>query len=226
MIMKQFGIILVSLGVMLFISCSKDDMDYTAAQPTTETETANTPYGIYEGEWQLSKYGKTCPGTIEVDSTQIRFDVPADYLLPRLGLVDETTKAEHPDEPFYTTTSDYTYSKTSQVMRYSTLGYSTTALYIQNEGFDSQDTPQGEKSFSFGVKADDTDYTVSLFSLKEEPTAVFDLNTNLWKLAIPIDKASIYNRQTSTEMTVLMLDQEAPDKSAWLFVFRAKKKIK
>ena len=140
--MKQFGIFLFSLGMALFASCSKDEIyDGEASQVIV-----NTPFGTYEGEWQLSKYGKTCPGTIEVDSNQIRFDVPADYLLPRLGLVDETTKAEHPDEPFYTTTSDYTYSETSQIMRYSTLGYSTTALYIQNEGFDCRDIPQGENS--------------------------------------------------------------------------------
>ena len=225
MVMKQFGMILLSLGMMLCVSCSKNK-DYDFVSQSIPTQNENTPYGTFEGEWQLSKYGKTCPGTIVVDSNQIRFDVPADYLLPRLGLVDATTKAEHPDEPFYTTTSDYTYSKTSQIMRYSTLGYSTTALYIQNDGFDSQNIPQVEKSFSFGVKADDTDYTVSLISIKEEPTAVFDLATSLWKLAIPIDKASIYNRQTGAQMTVIMLDQESPDKSAWLFVFRAKKKIK
>lgn len=221
--MKQFGLFLFSLGMALFVSCSKDEKMY---DEEASQMIVNTPFGTYEGEWQLSKYGKTCPGTIEVDSNQIRFDVPADYLLPRLGLVDATTKAEHPDEPFYTTTSDYTYSETSQIMRYSTLGYSTTALYIQNEGFDCRDIPQEENSFSFNVKADETKYTVSLFSIKEEPTAVYDLTTSLWKLAIPIDKASIYNRQTGAEMTVLMLDEEAPDKSAWLFVFRAKKKIK
>ena len=220
--MKQFGLFLFSLGMALFASCSKDEKMY---DEEASQVIVNTPFGTYEGEWQLSKYGKTCPGTIEVDSNQIRFDVPADYLLPRLGLVDATTKAEHPDEPFYTTTSDYTYSETSQIMRYSTLGYSTTALYIQNEGFDCRDIPQGENSLSFGVKADDTDYTISLFSIKEESSAVFDMTTCLWKLAIPIDKATIYNRQTGAVMTVLMLDEEAPDKSAWLFVFRAKKKI-
>ena len=221
--MKQFGIFLFSLGMVLFVSCSKDEMLVAEA---SQTVIVNTPYGTYEGEWQLRKYGMTCPGKIEVDSNKIIFDVPADYLLPRLGLVDETTKAAHLEEPFYTTTSDYTYSETSQVMRYSTLGYSTTALYIQNEGFDCRDIPQVENSFSFNVKADDTDYTVSLISMKEEPTAVFDLTTCLWKLAIPIDKASIYNRQTGAQMTVIMLNEEALDKSAWLFVFRAKKKIK
>ena len=223
--MKQFGMILLSLGMMLCVSCSKNK-DYDLTSEPLPTQNVNTPYGTYDGEWQLSKYGMTCPGKIEVDSNKIIFDIPADYLLPRLGLVDETTKAAHPDEPFYTTTSDYTYSETSQIMRYSTLGYSTTALYIQNEGFDCRDIPQVENSLSFNVKADDTDYTVSLFSIKEEPTAVFDLTTYLWKLAIPIDKATIYNRQTAAQMTVLMLDEEALDKSAWLFVFRAKKKIK
>lgn len=228
--MKKIRIILFVLGMVFIVSCSKskdeDILTSVSDQDGGTSEALITPYGTFDGEWQLSRYGKTCPGTIKVDSTQIRFDVPADYLLPRLGLIDEASKAAHPDEPFYTTTSDYTYSNTAQVMHYSMLGYSTAAIYIQNERFANQNNDQGENFFSFYVKADDVDYTVNLNSFKEEPTAVFDIVTGQWKLAIPIDTAVIYNRQTSAQMTVIMLDEEAPDKSAWLFVFRSKKKIK
>lgn len=225
--MKQFGIILFVLGVALFVSCSKDDMynDDLACSPVHNT-TLTTPYGIFEGEWQLSKYGKTCPGTIEVDSDQIIFDLPVDYLLPRLGLVDETSKAAHPDEPFFTTTSDYTYSNITQVMTFSTLGLSADAIYIQNESIDNLTAPHDFNLTSFNVRADDINYTLNLIALKEQPSGIFDNNTGLWKLSIPIDKVAIYNQKTHAQMSILVLDEEAPDKSAWLFVFRAKRKIK
>ena len=217
--MKQFGIIFICVGMMLAVSCSKDqlDGDLSSLPTQVETEDYKTPYGTFEGEWQLSKYGKTCPGEIEVRTDEIIFNLPADYLVPRLGFVSEKTKADHPDEPFYTTTSDYTYFDTSQTMRYSMLGYSTEALYIKNENVD-----QG--GISVGVRADDVDYSLNLIGIKEQPSAVFDISSGLWKLAIPIDKATIYNRKTGVQMSISMLDVNAPEKSAWLFVFRAKKR--
>ena len=108
--MRQLRLILLCLGMAFLVSCSNDYMDNEQiTDPVNPIENNNSPYGIFEGEWQLSKYGKTCPGTIEVDSDKIIFDLPADYLLPRLGLVDETSKAAHPNEPFFMTQSEYTY---------------------------------------------------------------------------------------------------------------------
>jgi len=225
--MKRSGLILLCLGMAFLVSCSRDDTDNDQfAGIPVNRETVATPYGIFEGEWQLSKYGKTCPGMIEVDSDQIIFDLPVDYLLPRLGLVDETSKAAHPDEPFFTTTSDYTYSNITQVMTFSTLGFSTEAIYIKNESIDNLTAPHGYNSPLFSVRADDIDYTLNLIGLKEQPSGIFDNNTGLWKLSIPIDKVAIYNQKTHAQMSILVLDEEAPDKSAWLFVFRAKRKIK
>ena len=223
--MRRSRLILLCLGMAFLMSCSKDDTDNVTV-PIDPSENSTTPYGTFEGEWQLSKYGKTCPGTIEVDSDKIVFDLPADYLLPRLGLVDETSKAAHPNEPFFTTQSDYTYFNTTQVMRFSTLGLSEDAIYIKNENVDNVVAPQGSNTPMFYVKADGVDYTLHLIGLKEQPSGVFDIITGLWKLSIPIDKIMIYNTRKYTQMSILALDEEAPDKSAWLFVFRAKKKIK
>ena len=225
--MRRLGLILVCLGMAFLVSCSKDETDsLLEVPPTDQSEKYIMPYGTFEGEWQLSKYGKTCSGTIEVDSDKIIFDLPVDYLLPRLGLVDETSKAAHPDEPFFTTTSDYTYYYTTQVMHFSMLGFSTDAMYIKNDIIDNVAVPYGYNSPLFSVKADDTDYTLNLIGLKEQPSGIFDNNTGLWKLSIPIDKVTIYNQKTHAQMSILVLDEEAPDKSAWLFVFRAKRKIK
>lgn len=222
--MRRSGILLLCLGMAFLVSCSKDvtDNDHISDDRTQIA----TPYGTFEGEWQLSKYGKTCPGTIKVDSDQIIYDLPVDYLLPRLGLVDETSKAAHPDEPFFTTTSDYTYSNITQVMTFSTLGLSADAIYIQNESIDNLTAPHDFNSPSFNVRADDINYTLNLIALKEQPSGIFDNNTGLWKLSIPIDKVAIVNQKTQAQMSILVLDEEAPDKSAWLFVFRAKRKIK
>ena len=225
--MRKLKLILLCVGMALAVSCSKDNLNDYEGLPTQTVESEYvTPFGTFEGEWQLSKYGKTCLGEIEVDADKIVFDIPADYLLPRLGFVSETSKAAYPDEPFYTTTSDYTYSNTSQVMQYSTLGYSSTAIYIQNESIVNESIPKEENGVSFGVKADDVDYNICLVGIKEQPTAVFDRSSNLWKLAIPIDKATIYNRKTGVQRSIAILDEDAPDKSAWLFVFRAQRRIK
>mgnify|MGYP006935962909 FL=1 len=87
--MRRSRLILLCLGMAFLVSCSKDDTDNVTV-PIDPSENSTTPYGTFEGEWQLSKYGKTCPGTIEVDSDKIVFDLPADYLLPRLGLIANT----------------------------------------------------------------------------------------------------------------------------------------
>ena len=79
---------------------------------------------------------------------------------------------------------------------------------------------------SFGVKADDVDYRLSLVGVKEQPSAVYDFSSGLWRVAIPIDKVSVYNRKTGVKISIAMLDEDKPGNSAWLFVFRAKKKIK
>ena len=111
-------------------------------------------------------------------------------------------------------------------MRFSTLGLSEDAIYIKNENVDNVVAPHGFNSPLFYVKADGVDYELNLIGLKEQPSGVFDIITGLWKMSIPIDKITIYNTRKFTQMSILALDEEAPDKSAWLFVFRAKKKIK
>lgn len=219
--MRRLRLILLCMGMMLAFSCSKEE-DYTSE--TQHNNNIITPYGIFEGGWQLSKYGRDVTGEIKVDSDQIIFDVPADYLLYRLGLVNEDSKSVYPDEPFFKTTSDYTYYNTTQVMRYSELGYSATSIYIKNESIDNQMTPFGNNALSFYVKADDTDYCISLAGIKEQPSGVFDNITGQWKLAIPIDKAVIYNKKTAMQFTIIMLDEDTPDESAWLLVFRGYRK--
>ena len=202
--MKQIGMILFVLVMVIVVSCSKAEDEVINRPYEDIMEDLSTYYGTFEGEWQLSKYAKTCSGEIEVKA--------------KLGLVSEKSKADHPDEPFFTTASDYTYFNTSQTMLYSMLGYSTDAIYMKND--------QGDDGLSFGVKADDVDYRLSMVGVKEQPSAVYDFSSGLWRVAIPIDKVSIYNRKTGVKISIAMLDEDKPGNSAWLFVFRTKKKIK
>lgn len=216
--MKQIGMILFVLVMVIVVSCSKAEDEVINRPYEDIMEDLSTYYGTFEGDWQLSKYGKTCSGEIEVKANEIVFDLPADYLLPKLGLVSEKSKADHLDEPFFTTASDYTYFNTSQTMLYSMLGYSTDAIYMKND--------QGDDGLSFGVKADDVDYRLSLVGVKEQPSAVYDFSSGLWRVAIPIDKATIYNRKTDVQISIALLNEDTPETSAWLLVFRTKKKIK
>ena len=213
------------------MSCSKDNIDDQLIPATQQSDKDTTNIisnlivssGIFEGEWRLSKYGKTCEGRIEANGDTITFDIPADYLFPRLGFVTDQRKAMYPEEPLFTT--DYlSYIETQMTIECFTQGISKNAAYYQI--MYQIDDDQFASSPSFGIKADNVNYRIDLFSIKEQSTAVFDNNTRLWTVAIPIDQVSAYNCQTSNLITSSYLDEENPDKSAWLLVFRATKRIK
>jgi len=231
--MKQFGMILISAGLVVAMSCSKDNIDdqlapnpQQSANDSTAISDLITSSGIFEGEWRLSKYGKTCEGRIEVNGDRIIYDIPADYLFPRLGIVTESRKAMYPEEPLFT--SDLSYFNTSQTMYCSTQGFSTEATYYEaiNIVGEGSEKELFNNYPTFDIKANDVEYNIGLIGIKEKPTAVFDINTKLWTLAIPIDQVSIYSHLSHEQINSSYLDEEAPEKSAWLFVFRAKRKIK
>ena len=232
--MKKYGLILIGVGLAMVMSCSKEHLDGDMAaelySPENKTVVSNQvdAVGTYEGEWRLSKYGMTCTGQIEVTADRIMFDVPADYLVPRLALYDETKKAAYPEEPLFMDTAQREYFHTSQVMRSSTQGYSADAAYSQlaNVVAESPDSPSGDFSLLLGVKADGVDYSISMTGIKEHPSAVFDVNTGLWTMAVPIDQVTVTNEKTGAQMSFAYLDEQAPERSAWLLVFRATKKIK
>ena len=230
--MRRFGIILLGVGLAVAMSCSKDNIDDVYNQQISQQSANDTTNvlsslivssGIFEGEWRLSKYGKTCEGRIEANGDTITFDIPADYLFPRLGFVTDQRKAMYPEEPLFATPYP-TYFNTKQTMSCSTQGVSKEAIYYEMAGIIAE-IDFGNKP-SFGVKADSVDYRINLIAIKEQPTAVFDNNTRLWTVAIPIDQVSAYNCRTSNLITSSYLDKERPEKSAWLLVFRATKRIK
>ena len=234
--MRRFRLLLLGVGLAVAMSCSKDNIDdhYDAPFPqsaendTTVISGQIVSSGTFEGEWRLSKYGKTCEGRIEVNGDEITFDIPADYLFPRLGIVTDKRMAMYPEEPLFTSKSALTYFNTSQTMNCSTQGVSKEATYyevmnIVDEGSDK--TLFGNYP-TFDIKVDDADYSIGLIGIKEKPTAVFDTNTQLWTVAIPIDQVSIYSHLSYSQINSAYLDEENPDKSAWLLVFRATKRIK
>lgn len=234
--MRRFRLLLLGVGLAVAMSCSKDNIDdhldapfpQSAENDTTVISGQIVSSGTFEGEWRLSKYGKTCEGQIEVNGDEITFDIPADYLFPRLGIVTDKRKAMYPEEPLFTSKSALTYFNTSQTMNCSTQGVSKEATYyevmnIVDEGSDK--TLFGNYP-TFDIKVDDADYSIGLIGIKEKPTAVFDTNTQLWTVAIPIDQVSIYSHLSYSQINSAYLDEENPDKSAWLLVFRATKRIK
>ena len=184
--MRRLRILLLGAGIAVALSCSKDNDQLDSIPQPPENDKTDisdkiTSDGIFEGEWRLSKYGKTCEGQIEVKGDQIVFDIPADYLFPRLSIVTEERKSEKASFNNYPT---------------------------------------------FDIKVDGVDYNIDLIGIKEKPTAVFDINTKLWTVAIPIDQVSVYSHLSQKQIDAAYLDEERPEKSAWLFIFRATRKIK
>ena len=227
---------MLGMGMAVALSCSKDDIDDQLIPATQQSDKDTTNIisnlivsdGIFEGEWRLSKYGKTCEGRIEVKGDQIVFDIPADYLFPRLGIVTDKRMAMYPEEPLFTSKSALTYFNTSQTMNCSTQGFSKEATYyeVMNIVGEGSDKTLFGNYPTFDIKVDDADYSIGLIGIKEKPTAVFDTNTKLWTVAIPIDQVSIYSHLSYSQINSAYLDEENPDKSAWLLVFRATKRIK
>jgi len=234
--MRRFGIILLGVGMAVALSCSKDNTDDVYNQQiaqlsdkdTTNISSLIVASGIFEGEWRLSKYGKTCEGRIEANGERITFDIPADYLFPRLGIVTDKRMAMYPEEPLFTSKSALSYFNTSQTMNCSTQGFSKEATYyeVMNIVGEGSDKALFGNYPTFDIKVDDADYSIGLIGIKEKPTAVFDTNTKLWTVAIPIDQVSIYSHLSYSQINSAYLDEENPDKSAWLLVFRATKRIK
>ena len=230
--MRRLEIILLSMGLAVITSCSKNIDDDIAYIPKVmeETPAVYAYEGTFEGEWKLSKYEMTCKGQIQVRGDLIYFDVPADYLFPRFMLDSEKKRIEYPDEPIFKSSVNIEYFNTKQVMIFSLQGYSDDATYseLNNTGGGNA---EGENAYTtigdieFGVMVEGVEYHIVLLGIKEKPTAVYDVNTGLWTIAIPIDEAKITNRKTGTPISIVFLDEEAPGRSAYLFVFKATKKL-
>lgn len=230
--MRRLGIIPLCLGLAMLTSCSKNIDDDIAYIPKVmeETPAVYAYEGTFEGEWKLSKYETTCKGQIQVRGDVIGFDVPADYLFPRFMLDSEKKRVEYPDEPIFKSSVNMEYIGTVQLMACSLQGYSDDATYSQLNNTGGGNA-EGENAYTtigdieFGVMVEGVEYHIVLLGIKEKPTAVYDVNTGLWTIAIPIDEAKITNRKTGTPISIVFLDEEAPGRSAYLFVFKATKKL-
>ena len=231
--MRRLDIIFLSMGLAVITSCSKGNIDDDIVPFTPhmdETSALLAHEGTFEGEWKLSKYEMTCKGQIQVRGDLIAFDVPADYLFPRFMLDSEKKRLEYPDEPIFKSSVNIEYFNTKQVMICSLQGYSDDATYSQLNNTGSGNA-EGENAYTttgdiaFDVKVEGVEYHIVLLGIKEKPTAVYDVNTGLWTVAIPIDETKITNRKTGTPISIVFLDEEAPGKSAYLFVFKATKKL-
>lgn len=209
--------IVLILGLVLAASCSNDPGGEVVSDPTTNKDNPTASWkGSFQGEWRLSYYGAVSEGSVEVGDSTFEFSLPSEYLLPRLGLVDEASRRYYPDEPFYQTTSEYIYDDSSQRLRYTIQGYSAEAIYAYVSA----------SPFYLGVKADGVSYRIGLYGEKEQSTAVFDIATGLWRLALIIDKIVIVNQSTGRQIVVKAIDEKrSPEKSAWQLVFRAARRI-
>ena len=232
--MRRLEIVLLCMGLAVITSCSKDNIDDETGpifNPQADDTSALLAHeGTFEGEWKLSKYEMTCKGQIQVRGDLIYFDVPADYLFPRFMLDSEKKRVEYPDEPIFKSSVNMEYIGTVQLMACSLQGYSDDATYSQLNNTGGGNA-EGENAYTtigdieFGVMVEGVEYHIVLLGIKEKPTAVYDVNTGLWTIAIPIDEAKITNRKTGTPISIVFLDEEAPGRSAYLFVFKATKKL-
>jgi hypothetical protein len=222
------------MGLAVITSCSKGNIDDETGPifnpQTDDTSSLLAHEGTFEGEWKLSKYEKTCKGQIQVRGGVIGFDMPADYLFPRFMLDSEKKRVEYPDEPIFKSSVNMEYIGTVQLMACSLQGYSDDATYSQLNNTGGGNA-EGENAYTtigdieFGVMVEGVEYHIVLLGIKEKPTAVYDINTGLWTIAIPIDEVKITNRKTGTPISIVFLDEEAPGRSAYLFVFKATKKL-
>lgn len=240
----------VVICTVSFVSCATDEFDgYTGNVEYYPSQDGVVKSGIFEGEWRLAPYGKViAEGQLSARNDTLEFVLPADMVFSLLGLVNEETMLDHPDEPIFDPQATLVYTAVTQFVSYGMQGYSDNFFYnsltsvsndliayciyeytIHVEGQpDKTVTIPGVQpgAFVFILRADQMQYRVELIGVKEQATAQYDRMTGLWSLSIPIDDVRIVNLVTGFMETFNFSRVDlGDDYSAWRLVFSSKRRL-
>ena len=217
---KQLGVLLI--GVCLLTSCDDGEhMDTEKVYQMIEEynqflkESTNT----YTGDWIVDKQ-VVDTALMRKEKEQFMFVFPEKYLAQK-AFHDNTTKMDchRIQQAVY-----FVLAGNSEQNSYSNImGHYNSFDNIEFSGPDGMPVaapawmiPESG-SYSFAVTREGTQYRIDMSS-KESGTAIFDMETMFWSLAIPVDKMVVTNMQTGEQKTEELT-------STMMLVFNPKKEI-
>ena len=222
--MKQFGTILLGLGLALVMSCSKEDVEGPMynSEPIIPVKTLELT-GEYVGKWSCMSEPST--GTIEVyDNHFIINELPTKTIVDNVVDPFRSSYSDHPEIKdqlkdsignfFFA--SSYQYPTASLSFRYQVDSYSDETFWasisdirdrwsylglcIYNDfGETIGIEPSDPYSISFNVEADGVPYRIDMISKDHEVNAEFNIKTGLWTFHYWFSNYRIYNLQTGQQ---------------------------
>ena len=218
---KQLSVLLI--GVCLCASC--DDGEHMNSDAVYEMvdnynqflkESTNT----YAGDWIVDKQ-VVDTALVKKEKDQFMFVFPEKYLAQK-AFHDNIAKFDchRLQQTLY-----FVLAGNSEHTSYANImGHYNPLNYIEVSGPDGMPVaphawmiPESG-SYSFGLTRDGIFYRIDMLG-KESGTAIFDMETMFWSLAIPIDKMVVTNMQTGEQKTEELA-------STMMLVFNPKKEIK
>jgi hypothetical protein len=188
------------LGIMLLVSCSEDTSAFIALNNAVDQLSS---MGIYKGEWRPGSRNSVVigEGLLTVKKDSMEFILPEEYIVSSgLRFWYDGFSEGSPDEPLFASPSEPIYQGTVQHIHYIWQGASANANYVEIEptsNIPGQSLRYG--FYSFEMTIDRTPYRVDL-QLTEKVTSMYDVNTKMWTIMIPLDKIAVVNLKTDKKV--------------------------
>ena len=220
--MKQFGTILLGLGLALVMSCSKEDVE-SNSEPVIPVKTKELT-GKFEGKWSCMSEPST--GTIEVyDNHFIIYELPTKTIVDDVVHPFRSSYSDHPEIKnqlkdsignfFFA--SSYQYPTSSLSFKYQLNSFSDKSYFASisnlrdnwsnismtiidpNSGEITDIKPSEPYNISFDVVADGVPYRIDMISKDHEVNAEFNIKTGMWTFYYWFSNYRIYNLQTGQQ---------------------------
>lgn len=187
--MKKLLYILLSLGLLVVVSCQKDgdDTAYSEAMPSYDGSEANNapPKGVYDVAWIVDKE-IVDTATLTVGAKKNNDYTPISHFPMRYFLELVGKKADPEDFIYEWCISDW-------LINYRVIGFSESKLYLKNWTW----APR----INFGVK--DETYSFLIYMNDETnvenwyTSMVYDKEKDIWSGATPVYKFQMFNHATN-----------------------------
>lgn len=223
--MRINSVLRLLLGVMLLISCSED----TGLIDTTKEEiTKLSAMGVYEGVWQSGTRTRESSKTIlTVKKDSMEFVLPEEWLVSESGNLFGMGDI-FASEFFQGISLNPQFQNAVLQIHYTWQGVSEYACYVEmdngsfyNGNGDIFHFTPVYGMYSFGMTINNVPYRVDLI-LREKVTAMYDVNTQMWSIMIPPNRAEVVNLEA--DKTVFEYEFNTKSGSPML-VFNTTKKI-
>ena len=195
-----FGLL---LSMMLLASCSQDTSVLSEVNEALDQLSA---MGIYDGEWRVDTRSYVVgENRLTVKKDSIEFVLPEEYIVSSgIRLWNDNLSSTLAQELLFLSSSEVEYYGVVQHIHYTWEGSSSNACYSELESLSHNSVGEPVYGvYSFKVRFRDTpykvDYRIDLL-LSDKVTAMYDINTKMWTIMIPLDKIVVVNLKSGKKV--------------------------